>query len=159
MSRIYCKWQGFWHGGGDEEVTTTRSAAGAACHYNLRLPTEGLRLGHGPAALGPAPGFKGYRLCRRSLETACIFRASVFHEFFFEEKVAAAGPRTVAQPTLNKHKRERVGSGPEKAEHHLNLVPKWPKTLRSQASQRLPKRRLWNRLKTRKRPQQLDLEP
>ena len=38
------------------------SAAGAARHYNLRLPTEGLRPGHGPAALGPAPGFKGLRL-------------------------------------------------------------------------------------------------
>ena len=30
------------------------SAAGAARHYNLRLPTEGLRQGH-----GPAPGFNG----------------------------------------------------------------------------------------------------
>ena len=45
----------------EPEVTRTRSAAGAASHYNLRLPIEGLRPGHGPAALGPAPGFKGLR--------------------------------------------------------------------------------------------------
>ena len=43
-------------------MSPLRSAAGAARHYNLRLPTEGPRPGHGPAALGPAPGFKGLRL-------------------------------------------------------------------------------------------------
>ena len=43
-------------------MTPSWSAAGAARHYNLRLSTEGLRPGHGPAALGPAPGFKGLRL-------------------------------------------------------------------------------------------------
>ena len=36
------------------------SAAGAARHYNLRLPTEGLRQGHGASV--PSPGFKGLRL-------------------------------------------------------------------------------------------------
>ena len=36
------------------------SAAGAASHYNLRLPTEGLRQGHGASV--PSPGFKGLRL-------------------------------------------------------------------------------------------------
>ena len=58
----HCKLRRLWYGGGDEEVTPLGSAAGAACHYNLRLPTQGLRQGHGPAALGPAPGFKGLRL-------------------------------------------------------------------------------------------------
>ena len=38
------------------------SAAGAARHYNLRLPTEGLRQGHGSPWQWPAPGFKGLRL-------------------------------------------------------------------------------------------------
>ena len=40
-------------GGGDDGVGTARSAAGAARLYNLRLPTEGLRQGHG---LGTVPG-------------------------------------------------------------------------------------------------------
>ena len=34
-------------GGGGEGVRTTRSAAGGARLYNLWLPTEGLRQGHG----------------------------------------------------------------------------------------------------------------
>ena len=38
---------------GDDGVTTGGSAAGAARLYNLRLPTEGLRQGHG---LGTLPG-------------------------------------------------------------------------------------------------------
>ena len=54
-------------GSGTGEVTRTRSAAGAARHYNLRLPTEGLRQGHGSPWQWPAPGFKGYRPCRRPL--------------------------------------------------------------------------------------------
>ena len=43
---------------GGNGVRTTRSAAGAAALYNLRLPTESLRQGHG-LGLGPSPGFKG----------------------------------------------------------------------------------------------------
>ena len=39
-----------WGRGGDG-VRTTRSAAGAARLYNLRLPTEGLRQGHGRVAV------------------------------------------------------------------------------------------------------------
>ena len=54
MSRIHCKLQGFWYGGGDPEVTPSWSAAGAARHYNLRLPTEGLRPGHGLAVVAGA---------------------------------------------------------------------------------------------------------
>ena len=54
MSRIHCKLQGFWYGGGDPEVSPLGSAAGAARHYNLRLSTEGLRQGHGPP--GPWAG-------------------------------------------------------------------------------------------------------
>ena len=58
MSKIHCKLQGFWRGGGDPEVSPRSpppgSAAGAACLYNLRLPTEGLRQGHGPP--GPWAG-------------------------------------------------------------------------------------------------------
>ena len=46
-------------------MSPLRSAAGAARHYNLRLPTEGLRQGHGASV--PSPGFKGYRPCRRPL--------------------------------------------------------------------------------------------
>ena len=56
-----------WERGGDG-VRTTRSAVGGARLYNLRLP---------PKASGkdtdlgrcPAPGFKGYRPCRRPLES------------------------------------------------------------------------------------------
>ena len=40
-------------GGGGEGVGTGGSAAGAARLYNLRLPSEGLRQGHG---LGTVPG-------------------------------------------------------------------------------------------------------
>ena len=54
-------------GGGDDGVGTARSAAGAARLYNLRLPSEGLRQGHGRPVCGPAPGLKGYRPCRRPL--------------------------------------------------------------------------------------------
>ena len=36
------------------------SAAGAARHYNLRLPTEGLRQGTRAGRQWPAPGLKGY---------------------------------------------------------------------------------------------------
>ena len=43
-------------GGGGEGVTTGGSAAGAARLYNLRLPTEGLRQGHG--ARGRRPDLK-----------------------------------------------------------------------------------------------------
>ena len=47
-------------GGGDDGVTTgspqAGSAAGAALLYNLRLPTEGLRQGHG--ARGRRPDLK-----------------------------------------------------------------------------------------------------
>ena len=49
-----------WGGG-----RPTRSAAGGARLYNLRLPTEGLRQGHGRPVCWPAPGLKGYRPCRR----------------------------------------------------------------------------------------------
>ena len=45
---------------GDPEVTPSWSAAGAARHYNLRLPTEGLRQGHGPAAMGRRPDLRAY---------------------------------------------------------------------------------------------------
>ena len=38
-----------WGRGGDG-VRTTRSAVGGARLYNLRLPTEGLRQGHGHVA-------------------------------------------------------------------------------------------------------------
>ena len=48
-------------GFGGEEVTPSWSAAGAARHYNLRLPTEGLRQGHGSPWQWPAPGLKGLR--------------------------------------------------------------------------------------------------
>ena len=69
MSRIHCKLQGFWCGGGDPEVSPRSpppgSAAGAARHYNLRLPTEGLRQGHGLAVVAGARIIKGYRPCRR----------------------------------------------------------------------------------------------
>ena len=47
-----------WWVGGDPEVTPSWSAAGAARHYNLRLPTEGLRQGHGPAAMGRRPDLR-----------------------------------------------------------------------------------------------------
>ena len=53
-------------GGGDDGVRTTRSAAGAARLYNLRLPTEGLRQGHG-LGLGPAPGFRWIVFFKSSL--------------------------------------------------------------------------------------------
>ena len=46
-------------GGGRNGVGRARSAAGAARLYNLRLPSEGLRQGHGPPVCWPAPGFKG----------------------------------------------------------------------------------------------------
>ena len=45
-------------GGGDDGVTTGGSAAGAARLYNLRLPTEGLRQGHGLAFVGRRPDLK-----------------------------------------------------------------------------------------------------
>ena len=54
--------QGFWWVGGGSEVTPSWSAAGAARHYNLQLPTQGLRQGHGSPWQWPAPGFKGLRL-------------------------------------------------------------------------------------------------
>ena len=38
----------------DPEVSPLGSAAGAARHYNLRLPTEGLRQGHGLAVVAGA---------------------------------------------------------------------------------------------------------
>ena len=38
------------------------AAAGGASLYNLRLPSEGLRQGHGRPVCWPAPGFKGWRL-------------------------------------------------------------------------------------------------
>ena len=41
-------------GGGDDGVGTARSAAGEAALYNLRLPTEGLRQGHGLAFVAGA---------------------------------------------------------------------------------------------------------
>ena len=41
-------------GGGGNGVRTTRSAAGAARLYNLRLPSEGLRQGHGLPPLAGA---------------------------------------------------------------------------------------------------------
>ena len=60
-----------YRGSGGSEVTMRwpppGSAAGAARHYNLRLPTEGLRQGHGPAALVAGARIKGYRPCRRPL--------------------------------------------------------------------------------------------
>ena len=40
--------------GGDDGVGTARSAAGVARLYNLRLPTEGLRQGHGLAFVAGA---------------------------------------------------------------------------------------------------------
>ena len=43
-----------YKGSGDPEVSPLRSAAGAARHYNLRLPTEGLRQGHGLAVVAGA---------------------------------------------------------------------------------------------------------
>ena len=46
-----------WGRGGDG-VTTGGSAAGAARLYNLRLPTEGLRQGHGLAFVGRRPDLK-----------------------------------------------------------------------------------------------------
>ena len=42
-------------GGGDDGVGTARSAVGAARLYNLRLPTEGLRQGHGLVLRGRRP--------------------------------------------------------------------------------------------------------
>ena len=45
---------------GDDGVRTS-SPPGAARLYNLRLPTEGLRQGHG-LGLGPAPGYVGLSL-------------------------------------------------------------------------------------------------
>ena len=81
MSRIHCKLQGFWCG-----LTSGSpppgSAAGAARHYNLRLSTEGLRPGHGPAALGPAPGFKGYRPCRRPQRQDLMTGGGYLHDSF-----------------------------------------------------------------------------
>ena len=43
----------------------TRSAAGVARHYNLRLPTEGFRQGHIRSARWLAPGCKGLRQSAR----------------------------------------------------------------------------------------------
>ena len=63
-----------YKGSGTGEVGRLGSAAGAACLYNLRLPSEGLRQGHGRCGrpLGPAPGLKGCRPCRRPLtEETC----------------------------------------------------------------------------------------
>ena len=45
-------------GRGGEGVRTTRSAAGGASLYNLRLPTEGLRQGHGLRLVGRRPDLK-----------------------------------------------------------------------------------------------------
>ena len=47
MSKIHRKLQGFWSPRGHPEASPRRAAAGAARLYNLRLPTEGLRQGHG----------------------------------------------------------------------------------------------------------------
>ena len=47
--------------------------------------------------------------------------------------------KTVAQPSLDKKKMKVVGSGSERAKHHLNPGPKRPKTVRSQAFHTVPK--------------------
>ena len=48
-------------GSGTGEVTPSWSAAGPARHYNLRLPTEGLRQGHGPRGRRPDFTFWSFR--------------------------------------------------------------------------------------------------
>ena len=51
---------------GDDGVRTTRSAAGGARLYNLRLPPKASGKDTG-CGCWPAPGLKGYRPCRRPL--------------------------------------------------------------------------------------------
>ena len=86
--------QGFWWVGGDPEVSPLGSAAGAARHYNLRLPTEGLRQGHGSPWQWPAPGFKGYCPCRRPLSKQVV-----------KMRGAAQAPATLNKRSVTLHKR------------------------------------------------------
>ena len=71
-SKKHRKLQGLSWERGDPGVGTLRSAAGAARHYNLRLPTEGLRQGHGR---GRRPDFRMHVIGGRSDE---------FNDFKFE---------------------------------------------------------------------------
>ena len=136
------------------------SAAGAAILYNLRLSTEGLRQGHGPPWSWPAPGFKGYRPCRRPLRRAIRLKTAKHHlnpvsgeaknghsqgcevaplEPLKEKKKAPVRrQKTWHNLARTNPKRQPLGNGSETAKHHLNPVSGEAKNGHSQGGEVAP---------------------
>ena len=135
---------------GDPEVTPrltpSWSAAGAARHYNLRLPTEGLRQGHGSPWQWPAPGL---RATAHAADPPCEVARG------FQRDSDRAGRGEQPQAAHHHHarnpwlrlgrnragtnaKREPLGNGSETAKRHLNPSSGTAKNGHAQAAEVAP---------------------